>query len=46
MVIAPQTKPKLKIHTKPNQTIFNQTESKEIYQSKLNQTKSNQNYAH
>ena len=37
--MAPQTKSKLTIHSKPNQTVFNQTQSKEIYQSKLNQSK-------
>ena len=43
MVMAPQTKTKLKILTKPNQKVFNQTQSKEIYQRKLNQIKPNQN---
>jgi len=41
--MAPQTKSKFTIHSKPNQTVFNQTQSKEIYQTKpkktTNQTK-------
>ena len=37
--MAPQTKSELTIPSKPNQTIFNQTQSKEFYQSKLNQFK-------
>ena len=42
MVLAPQTKSKLTISSKPNQTIFNQTQSKEIYLSKFNQSKPKQ----
>ena len=37
--MAPQTKSELTIPSKPNQTVFNQTQSKEFYQSKLNQFK-------
>ena len=40
--MAPQTKSKLTIPTKPNRTIFNQSKKKEIYQSKLHQSIPNQ----
>ena len=40
--MASQTKSKLKINTKPNQTVFYQTQYTEIYQRKLNQTKPKQ----